>query len=228
GLPSPNTKVLVAQYDQNLGLVPTQATPLVVFGTGEQSVVTVGGVPTIVTTVTSDRTGVAEVAIASFSPGFTVLAFYPYTGDTAPSPLPSLFGPTMPITWAFYTTVRCLPFDDALPQRFVDQWNALPDQTLAWQFIYNEILYLYDMVFNVMLEFVNLGDQKAVEGAIGTIWKLTSAEAAKESTMAMPITRDMSAGKRRTLQLWMYLVANGYDVKDFSVDSIPEGWGPPS
>ena len=226
GVPSPHTKVLVAQYDQSLGLIPTQATPLVAFGSGEQSVVTSGGTATIVTTVTSDETGVATVAIASLMPGFAVLAFYPYTGDTAPSPLPSLFGPTMPITWGFYTTIRVLPFDDALPQRFVDQWNASHNETLAWQFIYNEVLYLYDMLFNVMLEFVNLGDQSAVEGAIGTIWKLTSAEAAKESTMAMPITRDMSAGKRRTLQLWMYLVSKKYDVPDFSVDSVPEGWAP--
>lgn len=226
GVPSPGTKVLIAQYDQNLGLVPTQATPLIVFGSGEQSVVTSGGAPTIVAKVTSDDTGVANLAIAPFTPGFAVLAFYPYTGDTAPVPQPSLFGPTMPIMSAFYTTIRILPFDDALPQRFVDQWNAGQNQTLAWQFIYNQILYLYDMVFNVMLEFVNLGSQTAVEGAIGSIWKLTSAEAAKESTMAMPITRDMSAGKRRTLQLWLYLVGNKYDVPDFNVDSIPEGWTP--
>jgi hypothetical protein len=119
-----------------------------------------------------------------------------------------------------------LPFDDALPQRFVDQWNASHNQTLAWQFIYNEILYLYDMLFNVMLKFVNLGDQSAVEAAIGSIWKLTSAEAAKESTMAMPITRDMSSGKRRTLQLWMYLVSKKYDVAELTVDSVPEGWAP--
>ena len=198
------------------------------FASGQQSTITSGGVSSVVAVVTSDETGVATLDIASNLPGFPVLAFYPYSGDTLPTPLPSLFGPTMPVTSAFYTTIRVLPFDDALPQQFVDQWNGNQNQTLAWQFIYNQILYLYDMVFNVMLEFVNLGSQSAVESSIPYIWPVISAQFAKENTLAMPITRDMSAGKRKTLQLWIYLVANKYNVPNFSVSSIPEGWTPPS
>jgi hypothetical protein len=52
-------------------------------------------------------------------------------------------------------------------------------------------------------------------------------EAAQDSTLAMPITRDMSAGKRLALQLWIYLVANNYNVPNFNVNSIPAGWAPP-
>ena len=121
-----------------------------------------------------------------------------------------------------------LPFDDAVPQQFIDQWNAMQDQAAAWQFIYNNILYLYDMIFNVMLEFVNLGSQTTVEQSISYIWPVISAGAAQESTLAMPITRDMSAGKRLALQLWIYLVANNYDVPNFNVSSIPAGWAPPA
>jgi hypothetical protein len=84
------------------------------------------------------------------------------------------------------------------------------------------------MVFNVMLEYVNLGSQQAVEQSISGIWSAISEEAAAESTYAMPIMRDMSAGKRLTLPLWIYLVANKYDVPDFNVDSIPAGWTPNS
>jgi hypothetical protein len=224
GSPSANTTVLIAQYDQGLNLVPTQAMPLVLFTSGRQSTITSGGVSTGVTVVTTGGNGLASVGIASSLPGYAVLAFYPFSGSTLPSPLPSLFGPTMPITSAFYTTIRVLPFDDGLPRKFVDQWNAGQNQTAAWQFIYNEILYLYDMIFNVMLEFMNLGSQSAVQGAISQIWPLISAESAKENTMAMPITRDMSSGKRKTLQLWIYLVANHFNVPNFNVDSIPPGW----
>ena len=227
GAPSSGTNVLIAQYDQSLTLIPTQATPLVTFTNGQQSVITANGVTTNVTMLTSDETGIVTPGIAAASPGFAVLAFYPYT-TSFPNVLPSLFGQIQPITYAFYATVRVLPFDDALPQQFVDLWNGTQNQTQAWQFLYNEILYLYDMLFNVMLEFVNLGSENAVKGSISTIWTLTSAEYAEESTMAMPITRDMSAGKRLTLQLWIYLVANNYNVPDFNVNSIPPGWSPPS
>jgi hypothetical protein len=36
----------------------------------------------------------------------------------------------------------------------------------------------------------------------------------------------MSAGKRLTLQLWIYPAANQYNVQNFSVTSIPPGWSP--
>jgi hypothetical protein len=226
GALSSGTNVLIAQYDQSLTLIPASSPPLVVFTNGDQTTITSAGgdITTTVTVLTTDSSGVASPEIAAFMPGFAVLAFFPYTGTTLPNPPDSLF-PT--ITAAFYTTVRVLPFDDGVPQQFVDLWNASQNQTLAWQFIYNNILYLYDMIFNVMLTVFNLGDQSAVVGAIPYIWPVVTAEAAKENTKAMPITRDMSAGKRKTLQLWMYLVTEGYSVPDFNVDSIPDGWAPP-
>ena len=235
GAISPNTSVLVAQYDQSLSVVPAGATPLVTFTNGQQSTVSTSsktcpsGPPTNVTVVQSDETGVATVGIAAASPGFAVLAFYPFSGDPQ-TPACALLGPLAPtsgsITYAYYATVRVLPFDDALPQQFVDLWNSTHDATLAWQFIYNNILYLYDMVFSVMLEFVNLGDQQQVIAKRKTIWTLTSEEYAAENSGAMPVTRDLSAGKRKTLHLWIYLVANQQNVENFSVDSIPEGWEP--
>ena len=77
---------------------------------------------------------------------------------------------------AFYTTVRVLPFDDAVPQAFVDLWNGREDPAAAWNFIYYEILYVYDMLFNVMLEYVNLGSQQAVEQNLSGIWSAISQE----------------------------------------------------
>jgi hypothetical protein len=162
-----------------------------------------------------------------------VLAFFPYaSGAAMPMPATSLFPPAPPLTSfvgnAFYTTIRVLPFDDAVPEAFVDLWNNGHDQAAAWSFVYNQILYVYDMLFSVMLEYVDLGSRQAVEESIGSIWALIAKDQAAESTYAMPITRDLSAGKRLTLQLWIYLVANGYDVPGVSVTSIPAGWAPPS
>lgn len=227
GEPSPGMNVMIARYDSNLSLVPTDQPQLVDFTNGNQTTVTVPNSPPVtsgVTIVTTDKNGNAVVGIAAQSPSFPVLAFFPYAGDALPQP-PASFNFTDD---AFYTTVRVLPFDDQVPASFVNLWNSTKDQAQAWNFIYNQILYLYDMLFNVMLEYVNLGSQQVVEQNINAIWSAISEEAAAESTYAMPITRDMSAGKRLTLQLWIYLVANNYNVPDFNVNSIPAGWTPKS
>lgn len=107
-----------------------------------------------------------------------------------------------------------------------EQVVVLSAERAAWKFIYNEILYVYDMLFSVMLKFVDLGSQQAVVKNIRSIWSLISEEAFAESTYAMPITRDLSAGKRLALQLWIYLVAHDYNVSGFNVNSIPHGWSP--
>jgi hypothetical protein len=226
--------MIVAQYDANLNLIPTNGSPLVAFTNGEVQQMTSGGTTTTVTVVSTDETGVATVSIEWVAPGFAVLAFFPYLGTVVPGQLPiSLLGPCATtsgsITYAFYTTVRALPPDNNVPQQFVDLWNSSGgDQTQAWNFIYGQILYVYDMLFNVMLEFVNLGDQKKFADNIYGIWSAISAESALESSYAMPITRDLSAGKRLALQLWIYLIASGYPVP-ITVNSIPVGWpGPPA
>ena len=220
GSPAAGVNVLVARYDSGLNLVPTDAAQLVDFLNGEQQTVTVpnGSDPPItadVTVLTTDGNGVATVAIGAQSPSFPVLGFFPYTGTTLPVP-PAGFNFTDD---AFYTTVRVLPFDEDVPSQFVDLWNSTHDPAAAWQFVYNEILYVYDMLFSVMLEYVNLGDQHAVESAVGPIGRATSPFLVPESTSAMPITRDMSAGKRNALQLWLFLVAHGYQVETLTLDA---------
>jgi hypothetical protein len=77
------------------------------------------------------------------------------------------------------------------------------------------------MLFSVMLEFVDLGNQQQVESSIAAIERVISGDLVVESTSAMPITRDLSSGKRHTLRLWMYLVGNDYDVPTLTVDSVP-------
>ncbi|HWK88800.1 MAG TPA: hypothetical protein VNP72_02360, partial [Longimicrobium sp.] len=217
GTPSPGTNVLVARYGRiqqipanygKLNLVPvgptapTGATGPVVqvvdFTNGTQTTIDVGGRTTGVTIVTADQTGVAQVGLEAQGPGFMVLGFYPYppSGPT-PTPPSTLLGQVYSqfVTYADYTTIRVLPFDDAVPQAFVDLWNATHDPALAWDFIYQPpplgagILYVYDMVFSVMLEYVDLGSRSAVEQNIAAIWSLTRPDSAAEGSGNMPITR---------------------------------------
>lgn len=153
--------------------------------------------------------------------------FFPYTGDNLPQPPAILLSQSVSlITYAFYTTVRVLPFDETVPGKLVEIWNTTGNQEQAWQLIYTNILHVYDMLFSVMLQYVNLGSQSAVTAHLSGIWNAISEEAAQESSYAMPITRDLSAGKRLALQLWIYLAANDYNVPGFNVNSIPAGWSP--
>ena len=227
GTPAAGVNLLVARYDSGLNLIQSTCSPFVNFTNGQQKSVPVPGsnppVSADVAVFSTDQNGIAIVGIKAQNPGFPVLGFFPFSGDTLPQP-PASFSF---IDSAFYTTVRVLPFDDQVPQAFVDLWNRTYDQTQAWQFVYKEILYLYDMLFNVMLKFVNLGSEAAVKSNLSGIWNAIAQDAALESTFAMPITRDMSSGKRLALQLWIYLVANNYNVPNFNVNSIPAGWAPP-
>lgn len=221
GVPAAGAKVLLAQYDQNLNLVPSAPPAYISFTRGEQQVVNSqavnpesGPVPTIVSVVTADANGIATAGVAAQSPGFPVVAFFPFSGDTLPPPPPGL----MPPGNMFYVTVRVLPFDDALPQKFIDLWNSTQDSTKAWDFVYHRILYVYEMIFSVMLEFVNLGSQSAFDGHASRIRSLIEKSRAEEGTSAMPVTRDLSEGRRIVLQLYLYLITQKFNVPNLSIE----------
>jgi hypothetical protein len=217
GAPTAGVSVLVAKFDNNLSLIPTTLPQFVNFTSGLQQIVTAGGILTSVTVVTADQNGIATVGIAAQSPGFPVLGFFPFaTGSALPQPPAALFPPGP----AFYATVRILPFDSSVPGQFIDLWNSTRDAAQAWTFVYNNILYIYDMIFSVMLKYINLGSRDAVEKSAGAIAALIATNMAVESTLAMPITRDLSAGKRTTLQLWLYLVNNQYKVPTLSLADL--------
>lgn len=225
GRPTAGVKLLVAKYDSGLNLIPSTADQYVNFSNGTQTTVPIPGSSGVsnVSIYTTNQNGIATVDITSQAPGFPVLAFFPFAGGTLPQP-PASFNFTND---AFYTTVRVLPFDDTVPQAFCDLWNGNNNPQEAWKFIYENILYVYDMLFNVMLEYVNLGNLTDVEANLCGIWNAIAAEAFPESTYAMPITRDLSSGKRLTLQLWIYLAYNNYSIGGpLKVSSIPPGWTP--
>ncbi len=217
GAPAPGASVMVAKFDSGLNLIPTTLPQFVNFTNGQQQIVMAGGTPTSVTVVTADQTGIATVAIAAQSAGFPVLGFFPFaTGQ----PLPQLPAALFPPGPAFYATVRVLPYDASVPGQFIDLWNSTHDPAQAWTFVYNNILYVYDMIFSIMLKYINLGSRDAVEKSADAIASLIAKEVAAESTMAMPITRDLSDGKRTALQLWLYLVNNNYQVATLSLTDL--------
>jgi hypothetical protein len=162
--------------------------------------------------------GNASFNIISRAPGFPILAFYP-----KPAPQASVnFGfsppPAVSIGTAFYSVARVLPFNDDLMSQFVNCWNGTGsysgqpkyDRLQAWRFIYGKILYVYDMIFPVMDLFMPLGDLPRVEGAIDQLMVMITEDMEVSSTLYMPVTRDLSAGKRKVLETWGSLVVRKY------------------
>jgi len=174
-------------------------------------------------TVPVDAQGNATVTIASQASGFPILAYYPSPAGQPVIP-PSAVGfgfstPGVPlIGTSFYSVARVLPFDDALLSQFVDCWNGTGpyagqpkyDRLQAWHFVYGNILYVYDMIFPVMDQYMPLGNLPRVEGAIDQLMMMITESMEVASTLYMPVTRDLSAGKRRVLETWGSLVVRKY------------------
>ncbi|MEA2236776.1 MAG: hypothetical protein QOC81_1500 [Thermoanaerobaculia bacterium] len=236
-IPPPGTQVLLTQYyawppqvgssfwvlgdtlpPPNSGYpVPDQPPPLNV-GFADGTIIPV------------DENGNAVVNVLSVYPGFPVVALYPFRAvDDVPVPAPTVtFGapyPAYTIGFAPYFVCRVLPFDNGLYSQFADCWNAtgpytgqpMYDRDQAWTFIYGKILYLYDMLYPVMDQFMPLGNLPDVEAKINQLLALISTTML-DTTLYMPVTRELSAGKRLVLQAWGYLVINNYPQEPLPID----------
>jgi hypothetical protein len=235
--PPAGTRVLLAQYYpwplvlgsgqwQLFGAPPPATGGGVCTEAATTPYLTFPGLPPV-PVVAVDGAGNATVPIAAQDSGFPLLAYYPYLpGQSQPVPQSQVtFGfagySTYSVSTAYYSAIRVLPFDNALVGRFVDRWNGTGsyagqpkyDRLLTWQFIYGNILYVYDMLYPVMDAFMPLGNLVRVEGAIDQLM-LMVAESMESSTLYMPVTRELSAGKRLILESWGELVSRKYPQED--------------
>lgn len=248
-VPPPGTQILLSQYyawppqvgsgmmvlggtlpPANAGYpVPDEPPPLnVTFADGE--------------IIPVDANGNAVVNVSSLNPGFPIVVLYPF-GPDEQTPVPEgtiQFGgpyPAYTIPFAPYFVCRVLPFDDGLYFQFAECWNATGpyqgqpqfNRMQAWNFIYSNILYLYDMLYPVMDRFMPLGNLDDVEKKITQLMEMISTNML-DSTLYMPVTRELSAGKRLVLEVWGYLVSNGYPQEPLPPDPflLPPPPFPPS
>lgn len=201
GPPPMGTQLILAQYDSNLHLIRDPSAPTIMpafarsenimEASDERLVEIVGG-----NIVKVGDDGTATVTLKSRHPGFANIAFLPVgPGGVLPVP-PGIMNPMS----AFYSSVRVMPFDAEL--------ETTPNEKLTWGFVYNNVLRVYDLIFPIMSEVVPLSRRKRVEAAVQQIRAMTAKDFL-ESSLYMPITRDLSAGKRKILHRWCNLVERG-------------------
>jgi hypothetical protein len=147
--------------------------------------------------------GTVSFSITSVSPGSAMLGFQPFlAGSAPPAPLPG--GPgNFPGTGTttFYAVVRCLGFDN--------QMLAIPDDQVNWTNTYNMVLQPYNLVYPIMSLIIDLADENAVNAAAGRILAVTEYPQNFMWTLFMPVTREMSAGKRSLLRRYCTKVLAG-------------------
>ena len=172
------------------GEVPTRSVSLLV--ASYDAGMSLAGAP-VELPVLSD--GTAQLEIRGEAPGCRHLGFLPFTG---PKPTPPS---RLDLSTGQFTSVRTLPFDDALEA-------ATADRALTWEFIYANVLQTYDAIAPRMSVILDLADTDAVQTFARRLKEVTSAELF-ESAKYMPVTRDLSRGKRTLLHRFCDLALTG-------------------
>jgi hypothetical protein len=90
------------------------------------------------------------------------------------------------------TGVRVLPDDD---------YGDMPDEELSWSFMYETVFRYYYIIFPTMSKIIPFNDQKAMEAAADELVRRTDPDL-WHTTRYMPLTRDLSKGKRELIVRW--------------------------
>lgn len=199
--PLETVQLLVVPYDENLDRIqdPTQAVFEIVDGSGQAQplspVLPVG------------PHGSTAFTVCPLQAGIGYYFFFPFTGSVAPTPPDNIQGPTGIAPDHYYAALRALPFDNHLN-------DSTPDSDLTWQFIYDNVLSTWDVVYPLMSTIIPLSNQQAVDQAAAAIAFRVDLDPFKASQY-MPIARDMSAGKKKLLLRYLQL-QHGGDARSMS------------
>jgi hypothetical protein len=156
--------------------------------------------------------GTSELVVRGDEAGYRHVRFIAFAGDAAPVPPPGLR-----IDTDQFSSVRTLPFDDALEA-------ATPDEALTWEFVYSNILASYDAIAPRMSVIIDLSDVDAVRTFARRLREVTAVELV-ESRRYMPVTRDLSRGKRELLHRFCDLaLAASSPTEGLVADGLDSGY----
>lgn len=168
--------------------------------------------------VTTNAQGIASVNVTGVEAGFPTLLFNLEGANDFP------FSFKLGEAYVdFLTPVRVLPMNNNLITEFVAKWNEVYLESnaneLIWNdFIYPKILEVFYYLYPIMDKYMPLDNLHRVEGAVDQLIVLISDEYRDESTLAMPITRDLPGSSREVLEFWAKeLVKKNYPPRKLTV-----------
>jgi len=177
--------------------------------------------------ILTDANGIAQVSVKAVAAGFPTLRFFIQDGQQQPT-VPFSFNYTDAYT-DFLAPLRVLPQEPEMLKDFIDCWNRVCTQDDAsvriWkEFIFPRILQPFYYLYPIMNKFMPLNSLQRIEGAINQFIVLISKDYQEESTLAMPITRDLPQSRRRVLEIWAQdLVSKGYPPIPLKLNDYPHG-----
>ncbi len=176
------------------------------------------------TRIQTDAQGNAKLNVTAVAPGFPTLRFFVQQGQQQPA-IPFSFDVSEAYT-DFLAPLRVLPQEPQLIRDFVSYWNSICKQAnariLIWEnFIFPKILQPFYYLYPIMDKYMPLNSLQRIEGAIDQLIVLVSKEYQEESTLAMPITRDLPQSRRAVLELWSKsLVKRNYPPAPISASDM--------
>lgn len=158
------------------------------------------------TQITTDANGIARVTVKAIAAGFPTLRFFIQESPGAAPAVPFSFDYMSAYT-DFLAPLRVLPDEPGLMDEFVAAWNQVckqPDARVQiWEgFIYPRIFEPFYYLYPIMDKYMPLNSLQRIEGAIDQLIRLVSKPYQEESTLAMPITRDLPQSRRAVLERW--------------------------
>jgi hypothetical protein len=184
GEPDANATLTVRQYRLIPTSLPTKDLDLSACLVGPDDA-TVTPVVAHRTEVRTDERGCARLELRGDIPGTCLLRFWaeadPPTFNWVPAPMD------------FYANVRVLPLDDELAN--------LP---ATWENVYTKVLRYYFLAYPAMSQYIPFNREDSVRAAAGAILERLSSKGWHRTTY-MPVTREMSRGKRELLRRWCEL-----------------------
>lgn len=144
---------------------------------------------------TLDGAGGYQMVVNAIAPGTAYLRFYlPYSN------MPVQADPFLSWQYDFYCCIRVLPLDDA--------FDNVPDSQLIgeanWNFMYQNVFRYYYLIYPAMAARIDFSSYTDCQRNASII-KQFVAERTITSSLYMPVTRELSDGKRRLIQRWCTL-----------------------
>lgn len=98
-----------------------------------------------------------------------------------------------PWSTASFANIRVMPEDN---------YDAIPiSQKLTWPFVYKEIFRFHDLLFPAMSQYIPFDNEEAMKQSAQVLVDRTD-PTQWNTTLYMPVTRDLSQGKRKLLVDW--------------------------
>jgi hypothetical protein len=97
----------------------------------------------------------------------------------------------------YFTNFRVLPHDD---------YSSVPDAEITWEFVYDEVFSYYNVLYPIMATIIPWGPATSSDpervAQFASLIRQAVDESRAGTALAMPITRELSAGKRALVQRW--------------------------